>query len=300
MTVPPHLFPFTAMASACEIQLAGDTASARAMANRAMTEVRRIEAKYSRYRPDSVVGRINAAAGGEPVSIDEETSKLLDYADAVWRSSGGRFDMTSGVLRRAWDFKSGRLPAQTQLDALLPLVGWDKVERGPGWVRLSEPGMELDFGGFGKEYAVDCAADLCAAAGWQHGLVNLGGDLRVLGPQADGSAWHIGIRHPRAADSVLATVALVEGALASSGDYERFMEVDGQRYCHILDPRTGWPVHGWQSVSVTASRCLVAGSISTVGMLHDLNDSERWLRGLGLPVLAAAEGDRLVNTFAST
>jgi thiamine biosynthesis lipoprotein len=277
---------FTAMASTCDIQLAGDHAAAAAMAERAVAEVRRIEAKYSRYQPDSIISRINAGAGGAPVAIDAETGKLLDYADAVWRSSGGRFDISSGVLRRVWDFSSGRLPAQADIDAILPLIGWGKVERGDDWVRLPVPGMALDFGGLGKEYAVDCAADLCLAAGWRSGLINLGGDLRVLGPQPDGSLWRIGIRHPRRDGAVLATLALADGALASSGDYERFMDVDGRRYCHILDPRTGWPAGDWQSISVCASRCLVAGSVSTVGMLYGGKDGEDWLRALGAPTLA--------------
>lgn len=295
----PHLFTFTAMACGSELQLYGEWEASAAMAEQAIAEVRRIESKYSRYRADSVVGRINAAAGGEPVLVDDETARLLDYADAVWRSSGGRFDITSGVLRRAWDFKSGRLPDQTAIDALLPLIGWDKVERAAGWVRLPHPGMELDFGGFGKEYAVDCAADLCLAAGARSGLVNLGGDIRVLGPQPEGEPWRIGIRHPRRDGAVLASLALREGGLASSGDYERYLQADGRRYCHILDPRTGWPAQAWQSVSVVAGRCLVAGSISTVAMLHGRDEGEAWLAALGAPVLAVRADGSVFDTFAA-
>jgi len=283
-----HRFVFRAMACDNELQLVGDAAAAARMAEQVMAEVRRIEAKYSRYRADSVVARINGGAGGEPVTIDLETERLLDYAHAAWLQSGGRFDITSGVLRQVWDFRRARLPDDALLARALRRIGWDKVERGPGWVRLPEAGMELDFGGFGKEYAVDSTADLCLAAGWRQGLVNLGGDLRVLGPQADGRPWRICLRHPRAPEQVLATVLLSEGGLASSGDYERYMDVAGRRYCHILDPHSGYPSQGWQSVSVTATRCLLAGTVSTVAMLHDAAGGLDWLRRCGQPYLAVA------------
>jgi thiamine biosynthesis lipoprotein len=166
-------------------------------------------------------------------------------------------------------------------------------------VRLPEAGMELDIGRFAKEYAVDCAADLCLAAGCHSGLVNLGGDLRVLGPQPDGQPWRIGIRHPRQTGAVAAVVTLGEGALASSGDYERFMEVDGTRFCHILDPRSGWPVTAWQSVSVEASRCLVAGSVSTVAMLQQTDAGENWLRRLGVTAFAIRADGSVFDTLGA-
>ena len=137
--------------------------------------------------------------------------------------------------------------------------------------------MELDFGGFGKEYAVDRAATLLEAAGVTHGLVNLGGDVRVIGPRVDGSAWCIGIRDPRADetetgdaqndDRSFASIEISQGAIATSGDYERFIEVGGERYCHILNPKTGWPVSHWRSVSVLGPLCTLAGALSTIAML---------------------------------
>jgi thiamine biosynthesis lipoprotein len=127
--------------------------------------------------------------------------------------------------------------------------------------------MELDFGGIGKEYAADRAAGLLIAAGVRGGYVNLAGDLRVLGPRSDGRGWSLGIQHPRASGIAIAQVELRDGALATSGDYERYLEVGGRRYCHILDPRSGWPVQHWQSVSVIAPVCIAAGALSTIAML---------------------------------
>ncbi|HLS54463.1 MAG TPA: FAD:protein FMN transferase [Zeimonas sp.] len=256
------------MACGCEVRIAGlDEASAFRLAQQAIEEVRRIENKYSRYRADSIVGRINAAAGDAPVQCDGETVSLMDYADALHASSDGLFDITSGVLRRAWDFRRARLPSVADVDAARALVGWQHVERDGRHVRLSRAGMEIDFGGFGKEYAADRAATLLIDAGCRHGFVNLGGDLRAFGPQPDGSAWRFGIQHPRQADATVASLDVVHGGLATSGDYERYFELDGVRYCHILDPRTGWPVRYWQSITVLAPLAIAAGSLSTIAML---------------------------------
>jgi FAD:protein FMN transferase len=262
-------FEFSAMSSTCEIRLDGDDSPARTAAARAaIDEVRRIELKYSRYRDDSIVSRINAAAGGDaPVKVDAETAALLDFAAQLHSLSDGLFDITSGVLRRVWNFRSGQVPARDELVELLNLIGWPKVEWSDGRIRLPRAGMELDFGGFGKEYAADRAMAVLAAAGQAHGFVNLGGDIRVLGPRADGSAWRFGIQHPRTAERTIASVALTGGALASSGDYERFFQRDGRRFCHILDPHSGWPVEAWASVSVVAPACVAAGALSTVAML---------------------------------
>ncbi len=285
------------MASLNEIQLyAADAREARSMAALAIAEVRRIEAKYSRYRAQSVVSRINAAAGGAPVAIDEETGKLLDYAEACFHQSRGRFDPTSGVLRRAWRFERGAgLPSSGQLAPLLDRIGWHRVERGPGTLRLARAGMELDFGGFGKEYAVDRAALLLREAGANSAIVNLAGDLAVVGPHPDGSPWRIGVRHPRRADAAIATLAVSSGAIATSGDYERFLEVDGVRHCHVLDPRTGRSARGFQSVTVHAASCLLAGSASTIAMLMGRDAGLEWLEGLGLPYLAVLEDGLLVD-----
>jgi thiamine biosynthesis lipoprotein len=265
--------PFRAMAAEHEIVLDhDDERAARQAIDAAIADVLRIEAKFSRYRDDSVTSAIARAAGGAPLTIDDETAALLAYADTCHALSEGAFDATSGVLRRAWNFRAqpARLPEQAAIDALLPLVGWLAVERTPTTVRLPRAGMELDFGGIGKEYAADRAAGLLGQRGVRHALVNLGGDLRAVGTQADGAPWRIGIRHPRPAPGrpvAIASVELADAALATSGDYERYFEIDDVRYSHILDARTGWPVRHWQSVSVLAPLAVVAGSCATIAML---------------------------------
>ncbi|MBL6751809.1 MAG: FAD:protein FMN transferase [Nevskia sp.] len=293
------------MACQAQLHVAGlEQAQARRAIDAAAAEVRRIEAKYSRYRADSVLSQINASAGsGAAVAVDQETAGLLDFAASLHAQSGGLFDITSGVLRRAWDFGAARLPAQAQIDALLPRVGWQRVRwDGPaaGGRRIELPlaGMELDFGGIGKEYAADRAAAVLHQAGVRHGFVNLGGDIRIVGPRPGGVPWALGIQHPRRDDATIASVQLGEGALATSGDYERYFEVPGeaggQRYCHILDPRSGWPVRHWRSVSVVAPLCLAAGALTTIAML--LQDAALdFLRSQNVAFLAVDAAGSIVH-----
>jgi len=265
-----HSHFFEAMASRCEIRLAtGDEFAARALAQCAADEVRRIEAKYSRYEAGSVVSRINAVAGHDWVTCDDETLALLDFVDTLFDTSDGLFDITSGVFRRAWNFRQGLLPSQETLQGLCQLVDWRSVQRQGQCVRLPRVGMELDFGGFGKEYAADCAAKVLLGRSVRYGYVNLAGDIRVLGPQPKGQPWAIGIQDPRDSKSLIASIAVSSGAIATSGDYERYFEWDGRRYCHILHPRSGWPVSYWRSVSVQAASALQAGSLATVAMLKE-------------------------------
>jgi thiamine biosynthesis lipoprotein len=293
-------YPFRAMASDNELQVdAPDAAHGRRAADAAIADVQRIEAKYSRYRDDSLTTRINRAAGGAPAAIDAETAALIAYADRCFAQSGGLFDLTSGVLRRAWDFRRQppRLPDPAALAAARALIGWADVEWDERAIRLPRAGMEIDFGGIGKEYAADRAAAILADHGVVHGLVNLGGDVRAIGTQPGGAPWRVGIKHPRVEGRSIATVELADGAVATSGDYERFFEIDGRRYSHILDPRTGMPVSHWQSVSVVAPLCVVAGSCSTMAMLMEAR-GEEFLAQQGLSYIAVAPDGTLRRPVA--
>ena len=288
------------MASENEIQLDADAQRARCAADAAIADVRRIETKYSRYLDDSLTTRINRAAGGGPVDIDAETAALITYADRCYAQSGGLFDITSGVLRRAWDFRRQppELPDAAALAAARARIGWADVEWNARTIRLPRAGMEIDFGGIGKEYAADRMATILIDQGIAHGLVNLGGDVRAIGTQANGAPWRVGIKHPRQDGKTIAAVELVDGAVATSGDYERFFELDGRRYCHILDPRSGMPVAYWQSVSVVAPLCIVAGSCSTMAMLME-DAGEAFLLQQGLSYIAVAPDGTLRGPAAT-
>jgi thiamine biosynthesis lipoprotein len=259
---------FTAMASPCEVLVPSMSRhAALAIGAVAAQEAWRIEKKFSRYRDDSVTAWIHRNRG-IAIAVDEETAALMDFARQCFDLSEGLFDITSGVLRRVWRFDgSERIPDTAAVDALLPLIGFAKLQWNPPRLLLPE-GMELDFGGIGKEYAVDRAYELLAARNTIPFLVNLGGDLRANRPPSHGP-WQVGIERPDTEREPSLLLDLEHGALATSGDSRRYLLRDGVRYGHILHPGTGWPVPGApRSVTVAASSCTEAGLLATMALLH--------------------------------
>jgi thiamine biosynthesis lipoprotein len=265
-----YLGVFAAMASPCQVLVdTDDPAEAEAVLRVAQDEALRIERKFSRYRDDNIVHRINHS-GGEPVTVDEETALLLDYGATCHEVSEGMFDLTSGVLRRVWTFDGGdRVPSREAVREVLGLVGWDRV-RWEGSALTLPPRMEIDFGGIGKEYAVDRAAGLVAARTARPFLVNFGGDLFASGERRGGRPWGIGVDDPsRTGEGMLLRIDLVRGGIATTGDARRYVMWRGRRLSHILDPRTGWPVvEAPQAVTVLAGTCLEAGTLSTLAYLR--------------------------------
>src|ERR1700676_1602310 len=273
---------FFAMASPCELLAeTPDGEKALALGRIVASEARRIEAKFSRYRGDSVVSAINRGAG-TAVQVDAETAALIDYAAHCYELSDGLFDITSGVLRRAWKFDgSDRVPAQSEIDALLTLVGFNRIEWCTPHITL-EPGMEIDFGGIGKEYAVDRALALVEAQSECALLVNFGGDLRANRPPA-ADPWRVAIERPDTDREARMLLEVSQGGLATSGAARRYLIRDGVRYGHILDPRTGWPVRDApRSVTVAAGSCTEAGVYCTLAMLNGAG-AEELLERAGVP-----------------
>jgi len=283
--------PFKALGSLCELKLYLPSQKVAAdILSSVVSVVNSYQAKYSRYDPNSLVSIINSSAGsGRCIPIDEETSQLLDYANVLYEQSDGLFDITSGILRKAWDFKSNTLPSQSELDLLVKHIGWNKVKRKEGRICLPYHEMEIDFGGFVKEYIADAIANHCVSLGVVHGLVNLGGDIHVIGPHLNSEPWVIGITHPRQCNKAITSICVSKGGIATSGDYERFMVVDGVRYCHILNPLTGTSIlPKFASISVVADSCLVAGSFSTSAMLKSHSDNE-WIKESSLPYVTVCQ-----------
>ena len=259
---------FTAMASPCELLVsASQLKVARELGECVAEEAWRIEQKFSRYRSDSVTSWLHAHRGA-PIELDEETASLMNFAERCYTISEGMFDITSGILRRAWTFDgSDRVPQSAAVEALLPFVGFNKLKWRSPCLELPV-GMELDFGGIGKEYAVDRAYDLMARCSPGPFLLNFGGDLRANAPPPRGR-WQVGIEKPDHERDAKMILELERGALATSGDSRRFVLRDGVRYGHVLNPKTGWPVmHAPRSVTVAASSCTEAGLLSTLAMLQ--------------------------------
>ena len=275
---------FTAMASPCEVLVdTGQRAEAEAALRLARHEAQRIERKFSRYLSGNIVHRINHA-GGREVVVDDETAQLLDYAAECHAMSDGRFDVTSGVLRRVWRFDGGdRVPSAEQVSEVLELVGWHRVSwRRPAFAMPA--GMEIDLGGIGKEYAVDRAAALIAARTASAFLVNFGGDLFASAPRRGGRDWAIGVDDPdRTGEAALYRIDFARGGLATSGDARRFVRWNGRRLGHILNPRTGWPVEDApRSITVIAPTCVEAGTLSTLAYLRG-PDAKAFLEEQGVP-----------------
>ncbi len=258
------------MACPCEILLeSDDLALAEKITQLAADEALRIEHKFSRYRNDNIIYQINNAAG-ESVIVDSETALLLDFAQRCFELSDGLFDISSGILRRAWHFDgSDRIPDADTVNALLPFIGWQKISWATPQIKLPD-GMEIDLGGIGKEYAVDSTAKLLARHTQHSFLVNYGGDIACLKPRRNNQPWVIGVDDPsHTGEASAGAISLYQGGLATSGDARRFLLKDGKRYSHILNPKTGYPVEGApRSVSVIASTCIEAGMLSTFAMLQ--------------------------------
>jgi thiamine biosynthesis lipoprotein len=259
---------FTAMASPCEVLIeVGDEQLARQILKVVSGEATRIEQKFSRYRDDNVIHQINNALG-KAVTVDDETARLIDFCENLYKMSDGLFDITSGILRKAWRFDgSDKLPKRAMIKKIIKQVGWDKVNWQSG-VLLMRPEMEIDLGGIGKEYAVDRAILLIGALTSHSVLVNFGGDLATTGKNRRQGYWSVG-RLVTGKENSVAMFRLSQGAIATSGDAHRFLLKNGVRYSHVLNPQTGWPVPNTpHTVSVAAPTCIEAGMMSTLAMLQ--------------------------------
>ena len=274
---------FRAMANPCVIIIEHDDRQAVEQAMQRMAaEVWRLEQKYSRYSADSMLTAINNA-NGKPVAIDAETFHLLSLSDVLWQESQGVFDISSGIFRTLWTFDASQeLPSQTDIDAVLGSVDWKRIRYDQKQIVLPQ-GMQIDFGGIGKEYAADCCAALAPTELGNHVLVNLGGDIVAKGPRADSSPWQVGIEHKSGEGAVWKTLPLSGGAVATSGDVYKSVVIDGKRYGHIISALTGYPVpDSVSTVTVAAPNCTEAGILSTLAILQGA-DAGSFLKGCERP-----------------
>ncbi len=235
-------------------------------------EAWRIEQKFSRFRPDSVIGQLNAHPE-QWIELDQETEALLNFADQCWQLSDGMIDITIGKLMTLWRFDGhSPPPSRKQLKQTLKWVGWPKVKRRPGAIYLPAH-MRIDLGGIGKEYAVDKIATRLGQQPTLGGsLVNLGGDIQVGRSRQNDEPWSIAIE-PASASQRPPPLLLQAGGIATSGNTKRYaIDHRKRRLGHILNPRTGWPVrHSPASVTVIAQNATLAGLLATLAMLQGKN-----------------------------
>jgi len=262
---------FFAMGTRCRAAVAGvDRGLENAYFEALFAQVIRFESTYSRFLPDSLVSRINAGAGQDWVELDEEASQLLALCHELNFITDRTFDPTAGPLLKLWNWKANppRMPSDAEVQEARRRVGWHLVERRAGAVRLSIKGMTLDLGGIGKEFAVDQAIGLATCHGLQNVLIDFGQDIRVLGHPPGKPAWHVGLENPNEPGTCWASVAIDQQALASSGNYLRCFELEGRKYGHIIDPRTGYPAStDCLAASVVGPNCTIAGVLATCALV---------------------------------
>ena len=270
---------FRAMGTDCRIQFEAESKEQAIQLTRdSVAWLARFEARYSRFRDDSLVSRINQQAGGDWIEIDEELEAILSLCDELIFMSEGVLDSTALPLISLWDYRKQHrsLPTEAEVNAARNLVGWSKVERRSGAIRLPEKGMSLDFGGFGKEYAVDQVATIATEVGIRNCMIDFGRDIRAMGYPPGRPAWHVALENPQNPGVPWASLAARDIAIASSGDYRRFFEYKGDRFGHIIDPRVGRPVgNETLSVTVIARSCLEAGALSTSAFVFGSDEGLR-------------------------
>ncbi len=255
------------MSTIVEITAVGTEEESRQAMMLAFEEIRRIDGLMSVYNPDSEVSRVNEAAGEFAVRVSADTLEVVSESLRIARLTNGAMDITVAPLMELWGFGNGenRVPPDDELQEKLLLVDYRKVlaDADSSTVRLDLPGMRIDVGGIAKGYAVDSAIRVMKEAGIRNALISAGGDIYAMGAPPGKESWKIGIRHPRARADLLGILELKDRAVATSGDYENFFEVDGKRYCHIMDPGTGRPVQGIMSVTILADTAAEADALAT-------------------------------------
>jgi FAD:protein FMN transferase len=270
----------------------------------AYQEILEIDSRMSLYRPDSELVHLNAHAGQGAITASQKTFDVMNASNHFARISDGAFDISVKPLVDLWGFydvSTASVPEPAEIEAVLSRVGFDSISynRDARQVTL-ELGVSLDFGAIAKGYAVDLAIDALRSRSVPAALVNLGGNVGVLGLAPGGRPWVIGIRHPRS-DKLISKVSITEGAVATSGDYDRYFEVDGQRYSHLLDPRTGYPVVGLYSLSVVAPNATTADALSTAAFILGPEIGAKLLSDcVGVEGLLVQVGDNLNDLSAIT
>lgn len=247
-----------------------------------MAEMHRIDQAMSPFRPESDLSRINREAAAADVQVSEELFHLLACANEFSRLSGGAFDITFASAGHLYDYRQAVRPDDEALARAREAVGWERLllDARRRTVRFERAGMRIDLGGFAKGHAVEMGAAILRRHGIAHAIVSAGGDSRVIGDRR-GRPWTIGIRHPRRADEVVAMLPLEDVAISTSGDYERYFEVDGERCHHLIDPRTGKSPSGVQSVTVIAADGLTTEAMSKTVFVQGVEQGMRLVESLG-------------------
>lgn len=266
----------------------------------AMDEIRRLDRMMSLYKEDSEITRVNLAAGEHSIQVSPEMIEAAEAARKVSELSAGAFDVTIGPLSVLWQMRlrEGTVPSDRELAAVRSRVNFKEVliNRKERSLFLTRKGMVMDFGGVAKGYAADRAAEVLKKQGVLNALVAVAGDIRAMGRREDGKPWRIGVQHPREPGRLLATLELSDKSISTSGDYERFTIVRKKRYHHILDPRTGRPSEGVESVTVVGDRGAVIDPLTTALFILGPEKGMKLVKDLGYEALFVDDQGRVTST----
>jgi thiamine biosynthesis lipoprotein len=276
-----------AMGTTVEIKIwSGEDDKAQAAIAAAFDEIARIERLMTTWREDSDISRVNAAAGQHPVQVSAETVECVERSLEFSRRSGGAFDVTFYALKGLWKFDQdleAKLPDPVEVKKRIKLIDWRKIviDKGKRTLFLKEPGMRMNLGGIAKGYAVDRATAVIRARGFHDAIVQAGGDLMLSGTKA-GKPWQAGIRDPRGPRDVYFAVGLVKDhAFSTAGDYERFFFVNGRRYHHIIDPKTGYPATRARSVTIWAPDATTADGLDDGVLILGAKEGMKMIEEMG-------------------
>lgn len=282
-----------AFGRACRIVVDSRSALPSELLELCYDELARLDKKFSAYREESVISRINQSAGtGSIVSLDAETSSLFDYVSALRTESKNIFDPTTRLLQNCYDAKGKLRANKGQLHGMLTLVGWEHLQLSEGGAHLSKKGMLIDLNSCIRPYAVDSMRRLLLQNGAEHALLEMGQDIATIGKQTDGANWMVGVRFPKGPRVAINRLKLNDMGYAMRGDYEQATLTQGERFGRALSPVDGQPIPGLLCVAVTAENCLTACSAASVARLKTEASGIKWLEKLGLPWMAV---DRELN-----
>jgi thiamine biosynthesis lipoprotein len=259
-----------------------DAAHGESAIDAVIAEMNRVDVRMSTYKPDSELSRLNARAAQRPVIVSAELFGMLSTAMEYSRITGGAFDVTYASVGFMYDFRARQRPTETQITKALPEVNYRNVllNAARRSVRYAQAGMRIDLGGIAKGYAVDRGIDILQRRGIRHALVSAGGDSRVIGDRF-GRPWIIGIRHPDRKDEIVTRLPLIDTAISTSGDYERYFDEDGVRYHHIIDPRTGHSASMVRSATVLADTAIRTDGLSKTAFVLGAEAAIRIFEQLG-------------------
>lgn len=247
--------------------LAKDSLQGEVFCNTAIEEVKRIENLISDWIPSSQISKVNQNAGIQPVKVDNEVFDLVERAIKVSQLTNGAFDISYASMDKIWKFDGSmkKMPTTTEIKKSIERVGYQKIilNAQDKTIFLKEKGMKLGLGGIGQGYIADKIKELLQVKGCESGIVNVSGDINTWGNQLDGKPWTVAIVNPMNKNKVFASFPLIDSAVETSGNYEKYVTFNGKRYSHIIDPRSGYPASGIISVSVFAKQTEIADALAT-------------------------------------